>query len=1102
MKKDSKLINTVYDRVLQRELGNERRYSKVRGIYGDRKWIDNLDIVNELAGHSGCVNALSWSRSGRLLASGSDDQHVNIHSYLPESSSSQFSLATTILTGHVQNIFSVKFMPYSNDHTIVTVAGDAEVRVFDIEYSGRSISGSSSTTNARPSELGLHNFSDGVRVLSDGDTNSKVFRSHSDRVKRIVTESSPFFFLTCSEDGEVRQWDTRQPSSFYPPPREVPRWASASSASDNVPPPLISYKRYHLDLNTISCSPSQPHYIALGGAHLHCFLHDRRMLGRDKLAERGAMLGSPSQWDDRDDELMGQATQCVRKFAPNGQRRMKRTDNGHITACKISDANPNEMIVSWSGEWIYSFDLLRSPDAKDQGEEPRYRLAKEKSLRARESKARKRKRQKSGSMVSHEGLQRGSSRQRTESTQDSEHDEMALMVHFGNGQSEEIPIEPTRPRSPHLEVREPALPESERQSHRIGRDTVKIRTNIFTLKEAKKTSETDPTGHASSFTSVIGLAASILPEMDEIMRTWRYPVNPHAMDVEFQNGLRDNRAVVRRFVQASGTLARVLGGRLRTAGSGGALISKYFTSIHPAPNERPTISKHEQFGYDFLKAILLWLDSGVGALLEGFSISSRTNPRFPIEENASVDVVDDVLIPYLLQLASDDPVVNVDASRLEVNENRWTFASEKAAVLSFAQALKIPFADLSSAVVLASPAEGGAASASHIHAQDRRTALKFWAFKVGRGVLMNAGKGINYRFAARAFGGQGRPDANIRAEESALRARQEDVDPDEEEDVVVNAEIVGRLWAEESGEGGSSQQQQPAEGNESANPSNAAEQTTAASDDSDSDGDLDIDEDDDGDDDDETDEDEEQSGRFIWRSAFERRKLRERVEMDVPCSPHMNVYRGHCNVKTVKDVNFFGLQDEYVVSGSDSGHIFIWDRKSSLLLNILEGDGEVVNVVQGHPYEPMLAVSGIDHTIKIFSPDARARYNARNGIGIRPADPTTFSSLGFGRSRRRHVPSVPTSEPAVPRNTGEESDDEDAESKIAVNGLTSKKCMHLEYQITSQNDVDRRGGNREAFITRSMLAQLAQRIHDRVGEEDGDGEGTGPVLISDDCTVM
>jgi nuclear receptor interaction protein len=83
------------------------------------------------------------------------------------------------------------------------------------------------------------------------------------------------------------------------------------------------------------------------------------------------------------------------------------------------------------------------------------------------------------------------------------------------------------------------------------------------------------------------------------------------------------------------------------------------------------------------------------------------------------------------------------------------------------------------------------------------------------------------------------------------------------------------------------------------------------------------------------------------RPAFDRSKMREGVERHTPCSSHTNVYRGHCNVKTVKDVNYFGLQDDYVVSGSDSGHLFIWDKKSSQLLNILEGDGEVVNVVQG-----------------------------------------------------------------------------------------------------------------------------------------------------------
>jgi nuclear receptor interaction protein len=117
-----------------------------------------------------------------------------------------------------------------------------------------------------------------------------------------------------------------------------------------VPPPLISYSRYHLDLNTVSCSPSQPHYIALGGAHLHCFLHDRRMLGRDKLAERGVNMGNPDDWTIGDDERLSEATQCVKKFAPNGQQRMRRRDNGHITACKISDANPNDLIVSWSGD--------------------------------------------------------------------------------------------------------------------------------------------------------------------------------------------------------------------------------------------------------------------------------------------------------------------------------------------------------------------------------------------------------------------------------------------------------------------------------------------------------------------------------------------------------------------------------------------------------------------------------------------------------------------------------------------------------------------------------------------------------------------------------
>lgn len=48
------------DRLLQRELGQASKNTTVKGLYGDRSWVENLDIVNELGGHSGCVNALRY----------------------------------------------------------------------------------------------------------------------------------------------------------------------------------------------------------------------------------------------------------------------------------------------------------------------------------------------------------------------------------------------------------------------------------------------------------------------------------------------------------------------------------------------------------------------------------------------------------------------------------------------------------------------------------------------------------------------------------------------------------------------------------------------------------------------------------------------------------------------------------------------------------------------------------------------------------------------------------------------------------------------------------------------------------------------------------
>ncbi len=51
----------------------------------------------------------------------------------------------------------------------------------------------------------------------------------------------------------------------------------------------------------------------------------------------------------------------------------------------------------------------------------------------------------------------------------------------------------------------------------------------------------------------------------------------------------------------------------------------------------------------------------------------------------------------------------------------------------------------------------------------------------------------------------------------------------------------------------------------------------------------------------------------------------------------------------VKGVNFFGLQSEYIVSGSDCGHVFLWDKNSEQIVQCLEGDEEgVVSCVCRH----------------------------------------------------------------------------------------------------------------------------------------------------------
>jgi len=71
----------------------------------------------------------------------------------------------------------------------------------------------------------------------------------------------------------------------------------------------------------------------------------------------------------------------------------------------------------------------------------------------------------------------------------------------------------------------------------------------------------------------------------------------------------------------------------------------------------------------------------------------------------------------------------------------------------------------------------------------------------------------------------------------------------------------------------------------------------------------------------------------------------------------------------VKGVNFYGLKSEFIISGSDCGHVFVWDKHSQKVINYFYADdGGVVNVLEPHPHAPVLATSGLDSDIKVWMP--------------------------------------------------------------------------------------------------------------------------------------
>ncbi|CAF2352241.1 unnamed protein product [Brassica rapa] len=272
--------------------------------------VRRLSQEQELEGHQGCVNAISWNSTGSLLVSGSDDLRVNIWDY------SSRKLVHSVESGHTANIFCTKFVPETSDELVVSGAGDAEVRLFNL--------------------AGLRGRADDDNAL----TPSAMYQCHTRRVKKLAVEpGNPNVVWSASEDGTLRQHDFRESTSCPP----------AGSAHQDCRSVLLDLRsgakraladppKQTLSLKSCDISVTRPHLLLVGGSDAFARLYDRRML--PPLTSCRKRMPPPP---------------CVNYFCPMHLSERGRT-NLHLTHVTFSP-NGEEVLLSYSGEHVYLMNV-------------------------------------------------------------------------------------------------------------------------------------------------------------------------------------------------------------------------------------------------------------------------------------------------------------------------------------------------------------------------------------------------------------------------------------------------------------------------------------------------------------------------------------------------------------------------------------------------------------------------------------------------------------------------------------------------------------------------------------------------------------------------
>ncbi len=199
-----------------------------------------------------------------------------------------------------------------------------------------------------------------------------------------------------------------------------------------------------------------------------------------------------------------------------------------------------------------------------------------------------------------------------------------------------------------------------------------------------------------------------------------------------------------------------------------------------------------------------------------------------------------------------------------------------------------------------------------------------------------------------------------------------------------------------------------------------------------------------------------------------------------------------------------GPRSEWVVSGSDDGHIFIWGRESGRLVQLLHGDRiGAVNCLEPHPNLPLLATSGLEN-------DAKVRYKNAVGwcwvglgweercVGRTKPNQTKRNELmkslltGAKRHHTTHQLWRPTAAKAADPSALRGHRGVTAEALMANNTRARQQAAGLS-QFTSlmMRSALRRGGNMQQAMDLVAALTGASNLQFGAGDSDSSDEGGG-----------